>query len=520
MNSFAGWLLSSRFALKLDSAKQTLKEKNISIHLIMENEIDKSLYSFSLNLFGELKSKMLYPLDQTGKKYLFIFPKAEPKKLSFETPGKAHIASTMGAIFSSQLLSTLSMNSYLADSENIYISLSQNIVNIIKEEESEFLIGILQKSVTNKIKKIDIKNQSLLKNLVFSEETFSKNSLKKCESISNAMCYTRSLINMPANELNPESYEILLRSIVQNECKKREAPDIIQIDVLDYEKLKQEGCNLICAVGEGSQYKPRIVKLTYSASNLDKKISHIALVGKGITFDSGGYDLKSSSTMRTMKKDMGGSAAAVGIFFACAALNLPIHLTCYLAIAENMVSSSAMRPGDIYKTRAGFHVEIENTDAEGRLVLADALSLACEEKPDWVIDLATLTGAARVALGPMVDSLFGNNKTTNDLLYSVGIENGDWVWQMPLISDYENYFDSHVADFMNSSSAGFAGAITAGLFLQKFVSVEKWNHIDTYMWCDKPNSLWQEGSSPTGKCVRLVTRAIEKFILNKDNTTS
>jgi leucyl aminopeptidase len=218
-----------------------------------------------------------------------------------------------------------------------------------------------------------------------------------------------------------------------------------------------------------------------------------------------------------MKKDMGGSAAAVGIFLACAMLNLPLKVSCYLAIAENMISGEAMRPGDIYKSKNGLHVEIDNTDAEGRLVLADTLTLACEEKPDWLLDFATLTGAARVSLGPMVDSLFGNNKVTTDLLYETSVENGDWVWPMPLVSDYENYFDSSVADMMNSSTSGFAGSVTAALFLQKFISVDAWNHIDTFMWCDKPNYLWQEGSSPTGKCVRLVTRSIEKF-LSKEGT--
>lgn len=178
-----------------------------------------------------------------------------------------------------------------------------------------------------------------------------------------------------------------------------------------------------------------------------------------------------------------------------------------------------MRPGDIYKARNGFNVEIDNTDAEGRLVLADTISLACEEFPDWLIDFATLTGAARVSLGTMVDSLFGNDKATTQLLYHSGIETGDWVWNIPMPLDYEAYFDSNASDFMNSSPAPFAGAVTAALFLQKFVSLSKWNHVDTYMWCDKPTGLWAEGNGATGKCVRLVTRAINAFISKREEVT-
>ncbi|MES2614510.1 MAG: leucyl aminopeptidase family protein [Bdellovibrionota bacterium] len=481
MSSFASWLLSPRIKLDIQAADAFQK-----------NYHDAEITSIQIVLEGEQHDK--------EKKTLFIMPKNAPKKLSFQNPGTAHIASHMGALFSAQLLS-----SSAEENKPIYVAVSQAIKKVLDKEEFEFFLGILQRSVTNKIKKIGLQNKVI--SLIFNEDQFTKESVTKANAISSAMCTTRTLINMPPNELNPDSYETLLHSFVKQKAGEQQ----IEINSFDYEKLLQEECTLICAVGQGSQHKPRIIKLTYSPKSVSAETKHVTLVGKGITFDSGGYDIKPSSGMRIMKKDMGGSAAALGIFFACASLNLPVKLSCYLAIAENMVSGHAMRPGDIYKTRKGFHVEIENTDAEGRLVLADALSLACDEKPDWLIDLATLTGAARVSCGPMVDSLFGNNKDTTDLLYSTGIENGDWVWQMPLPTDYENYLDSSVADFMNSSTTSFAGSVTAALFLQKFVSVERWNHIDTYMWCDKANFLWQEGSSPTGKCVRLVTRAIEKF---------
>ncbi|KAB8030001.1 M17 family metallopeptidase [Fluviispira multicolorata] len=513
MNFFSGWLLTS--ALKVDLFSESefnacAKESSgILINVLSEAEFysDSALYMFARKLFGEFKLKTLYPYSSNGKEFFFVVPTDEPKKLSHEKPGKAHIASYIGSILSNQL------NSFTNQIENqsvFLVSLSQDIKELIIGEHSEFIIGLIQKSISNKIKKTFTQSLSQ-KRIVLSESLFSFEEYKRALAISDAMSYTRTFVNMPPNSLTPETYEVILRFLVKSECEKAGLPNHIQIDIWDFAKLENEGCGLICAVGKGSAIKPRLVKLTYSPKKTAQKIPHVALVGKGITFDSGGYDIKPSSSMRNMKKDMGGSAAALGIFFACARMNLAMHLTCWLPLAENMVSSQAMRPGDIYKARNGFQVEIENTDAEGRLVLADAVSLACEENPDWLIDLATLTGAARVSLGSMVDSLFGNHPETNELLHSAGLETGDWVWPMPLPQEYESYFDSSVADFMNSSTSGYAGSITAALFIRKFVTVARWNHIDTFMWCDRPNGLWSE-SGPTGKCVRLVTKAIENFI--------
>ena len=521
MSSFSSWFLSPKFQIESKSPEffETSRQNksNLFVSLVSEEELqlNSSQFKCAESLYGELKPKVIYRNHIEEKEFIYIHPQAEPKKLSSHVAGRAHICSSLGALFSGQLNSFLSSNKEFESSSGIFLTVSDNLKKIMESEKSEFLIGILQKSVTNKIKKKDVKFQQ--KNIYFLDNFLNKEDLNKAIAISNAMCATRSFINMPPNALNPDSYEALLRSIVRNEQSQFLNFPQVEINVHDYEKLLNENCTLICAVGQGSHHKPRIIKLTYSPKS-SEPLKHISLVGKGITFDSGGYDIKSAAGMRHMKKDMGGSAAALGIFFACASLQLPVKVTCYLAIAENMISAGAMRPGDIYKTRNGFHVEIENTDAEGRLVLADALSLACEEKPNWIIDLATLTGAARVSLGPIVDTVYGNHKGTTQLLVDTGIETGDWVWEMPLVSEYEVYLESSVADFMNSSSAGFAGSGTAALFLQKFVSVEKWNHIDTYMWCDKPHYLWQEGSSPTGKCVRLVTRAIEKFVSKEDNS--
>ncbi|BBH53614.1 M17 family metallopeptidase [Fluviispira sanaruensis] len=513
MNFFSDYLLSSSLNVELLSdveynsfAKGT---DSILINILSEDEFyrNSSLYLFARKIFGEFKLKTLYPYDSNGKEFFFVVPKNEPKKLSHEKPGRAHIASYIGSILSLQI------TSYLIQKQNAYaflVSLSDDIKNLILDNNSEFIVGLLQKSISNKIKKITEKNEQQ-KKIILSEKIFSQDCFNRAIALSDAMTYTRTFINMPPNLLNPETFEVILRLLVKNECEKAKDPNHIQLENWDYAKLEKEGCGLICAVGKGSAVKPRLIKLTYSPKKLAQNIPHIALVGKGITFDSGGYDIKPSSNMRNMKKDMGGAAAALGIFVACARMNLPMHLTCWLPLAENMISCEAMRPGDIYKARNGLQVEIDNTDAEGRLVLADAIALACEEKPNWLIDLATLTGAARVSLGTAVDSLFGNHSETTDMLQAAAIETGDWVWSMPLPDDYGSYFDSSVADFMNGSVSSYAGSITAALFLKKFVTIDKWNHIDTFMWSDRPISLWSE-SGPTGKCVRLVTKAIENYI--------
>lgn len=384
------------------------------------------------------------------------------------------------------------------------VTLSPEIKSIVKEDPAEFFLGLLQSTIKNRMLKTSSPKPIAV---FFSDPLFSKQDLEHAEKMSQCMSITRSLINMPANVLNPKTYVDFLNQLFKSSPWK----GTVKMTVYPYEKLQKEGCGLICAVGKGSETKPCLVKLTYTPKKVTKKTKHVTLVGKGITFDSGGYDLKPASGMRIMKKDMGGSAAALGSFLSCVSLNSNSRLTCYLALAENMVSGSAMRPGDVYTSHNGLSVEIDNTDAEGRLVLGDALSMACQEKPDWIIDLATLTGAARVATGSFMDCLFGNDAQTTNLLYDMGIQTGDWVWKMPLPSDYNSYFTSPIADMMNSGSSPFAGSITAALFLEKFITVKRWNHIDTYMWCDKPNGLWQEANGPTAKCVRLITKSIRSW---------
>ena len=233
------------------------------------------------------------------------------------------------------------------------------------------------------------------------------------------------------------------------------------------------------AVGRASPREPRLIDITWGKATAPK----VTLVGKGIVFDTGGLDLKPSSNMRLMKKDMGGAANVLGLAHMIMDAGLDLRLRVLIPSAENAVSGNAFRPGDILQSRKGLTVEVGNTDAEGRLVLADALALGDEEGPDLMVDLATLTGAARVALGPDLPAVFCHDDTLNAELMAAGIAENDPVWRLPLYAPYAKLLDSRISDLCNISSGGFGGAITAALFMERFVEKTKiWLHGDIFAW--------------------------------------
>jgi leucyl aminopeptidase len=242
-----------------------------------------------------------------------------------------------------------------------------------------------------------------------------------------------------------------------------------------------QGYPMIAAVGGGASREraPRLIELHWGNS----KHPRIAIIGKGVCFDSGGLDLKPASGMRLMKKDMGGAAHAIALARLILAERLPVRLHLLIPAVENSVSANAFRPGDVLKSRNGLTVEIENTDAEGRLVLGDALTRAGENGPELIVDFATLTGAARIALGPELPALFANDESLAEELLALGTEQGDPLWRMPLWEAYDEMLKSDVADLSNASDAPLAGAVTAALFLQRFVPTETpWAHLDTFAW--------------------------------------
>lgn len=286
-----------------------------------------------------------------------------------------------------------------------------------------------------------------------------------------ATALVRDLVNRPAGDLGPQSLEEETRRI----AKAYKA--VVTVTTGD---ALAAGYPLIHAVGKAAmrEHAPRLIELNWG----DERHCRIAIVGKGITFDSGGLNIKSATGMRIMKKDMGGAAHALALAELIMAAHLPVRLHLLVAAAENSVAGNALRPGDVIKSRKGLTVEIDNTDAEGRLVLADALTKAVDDKAAMIVDFATLTGAARVALGPDLPAMFSNNDDLAEALQKAANSVSDPIWRMPLWAPYADMLDSDIADIANSGGA-FAGAVTAALFMQKFVPDEvPWVHLDTFAW--------------------------------------
>ncbi|MEK7357338.1 MAG: leucyl aminopeptidase family protein, partial [Bdellovibrionota bacterium] len=257
---------------------------------------------------------------------------------------------------------------------------------------------------------------------------------------------------------------------------------------------------------------PCLVHLSYRPKMKTADARPIAIVGKGVTFDSGGLDVKPSSGMRWMKKDMGGSAASVGLAYWAVTSGLPLPLDIYLSLAENAIGGASFRPGDVITARNGTTVEIGNTDAEGRLVLADALDVAVtrKEMPAAVINIATLTGAIKVGLGADIAGLFSNNDSLATEIEEAGRRTGDLSWRMPLFQPYKSMLRSTFADTNNCSDGGFGGAITAALFLEMFVKDVPWAHLDIYAWKDGSGGPYAE-SGGNGQPIQALASVLEKF---------
>ncbi len=302
-------------------------------------------------------------------------------------------------------------------------------------------------------------------------------SLTRSEIISQveASWLVRDLVNTPASDMGPDQIETAARTIAK--------PAKATIKVVRGDDLLTKKFPMIHAVGRASAVPPRLIDMAWG----DKKAPKLTLVGKGVAFDTGGLDIKPASSMRNMKKDMGGAANVLGLAKMIMEAKLPVRLRVLIPAVENSISGDAFRPGDILTSRKGLTVEIGHTDAEGRLVLADALALACEEKPDLVIDMATLTGAARVALGPELAPFYTNDEDLAGSLDEASAAQRDPLWRMPLWQNYNTPLASKVADLNNVTTDGFAGSITAALFLQRFVTEEvSWAHFDIFAWTPTP----------------------------------
>jgi leucyl aminopeptidase len=294
-----------------------------------------------------------------------------------------------------------------------------------------------------------------------------KAAVERGATVGDAVTWARDMVNTPSKEKSPSDMVAAARKLLRGTG--------VTVQVLDVKQLQAQRMGGVLGVGQGSEQAPRFLKMTYAPAGARGK--PVAFVGKGVVFDSGGLSLKTAGGMETMKTDMSGGAAVIAAMSALKSLGVKTRVTGYVPLVENMPSGSAIRPGDVLKIRNGKTVEVLNTDAEGRLILADALSLASEEKPAAVIDLATLTGACMVALGDKIAGLMGNDDDWSAQVRAAADRAGEPVWPLPLPTEYRKQLESEVADMKNIGGS-YGGALTAGLFLQEFVDGAPWVHLD------------------------------------------
>ena len=356
------------------------------------------------------------------------------------------------------------------------------------------LLGLYQYAPFKTVDREDLKDVEEL-SIVAEEEDFPKinAAVEKAAAIARSVCYTRDLVSAPSNRMTP--------AILAGEAEGIAARKGISCTVLDKAKLKELGMNSLLSVGSGSNEEPRFIILEYMGGGKDA--APIVLVGKGITFDSGGICIKPSDKMDEMKTDMAGGAAVLGAIMTSAELELPLNIVGLIPAAENMPSGTALKPGDVFTSYSGKTIEVINTDAEGRLILADALAYALRYKPAAIIDLATLTGACVIALGDDVIGMLGTDDKLKGELQEAARQTGELVWELPLWETYQEKIKSDIADYKNHGGRS-AGAITAAAFLSKFVGDASWVHLDIAgpAWSDKEKTYIPKGASGIG--VRLL----------------
>lgn len=471
------------YKINLVSGDSKISYKTLSVslkYMIDDKKLSKSLPNiekiFNVKL-SELQKKNF--LSEEGGKIRITKPSGKPDALilmkvklddKFDSDYfRNHLAEFIGSIKNE---STTNLH--------IFVPSYSAVKKYFENEEyyyQTFAEGILlgnysfdkYKSKQQKIKTLDVHFYS-------DNEKKLKSAISLAEKLITSVNLTRDLQNEPGNNLTPE----LFAKRVVSEAKQYSIKTTVFSDT-EIQKRKMGG---LVAIGQGSVNKPRFIILEYKPavkSKKDKKskVKKVALVGKGITFDTGGISLKPSKNMGEMKADMSGAAVVVGTLIAAAKSKLPVHLYGIIPAAENMCSGEAIRPGDVIKTYSGKTVEIEDTDAEGRVVLADALHYASQLKPDQIIDLATLTGACVVALGEFVAGMFTKNELMAENLYKSGMTTFDRVWRLPLWDDYNELIKSDFADVANLGSSRWAGAITAAKFLEHFVDKKiPWTHLD------------------------------------------
>jgi leucyl aminopeptidase len=320
----------------------------------------------------------------------------------------------------------------------------------------------------------------------------------RLEIIAAAESLTRDLVNTPSNDFGPDELEAAVSKLAKQHAAK--------LKVIRGDDLLTQGFPMIHAVGRASPRAPRLIEMTWGSAG-----PKLTLVGKGVCFDTGGLDIKPAAGMGLMKKDMGGAATVMGLAHMIMSLNLPLQLRVLIPAVENAISGNAMRPQDILTSRKGLTVEINNTDAEGRLILADALALADDAKPDLLVSMATLTGSARVALGPDIVPFYSTDLKVSQNLLAAGRASSDPVWEMPFWDAYEPMIEPGIADLDNAPSSGMAGSITAALFLRRFVTdTPRYVHFDIY--CHQLSAAPARPKGGVGQGARALLAALPDLL--------
>lgn len=466
---------------KLDASAAQLIEKAI-LNKRFEGKEGETLPVFGTNAFHAAGDLLVVGL---GKKDAFESEKLRKLVGNLYARAKSQKSKTVGLILESFVSSKLKLDQ-IATLVPETLRLAEYRFDRYKEKKKDVPEGKVEESCLFYSDKKDAK--------------IIEQKLKHSEIVSSAVNYTRDLINEPANVMNPRVFAGRAKEIAEK--------GKLKIKVLELDEIKRLGMSGVIAVSKGSEEPPRFVVIEYGVSH--KNQGTICLVGKGVCFDSGGISIKPSKDMEKMKYDMAGAAAVLGTMKALAELKPSVHVVGITPLVENMPSGTASRPGDIITYTNGKSVEIINTDAEGRLILADALIYASKLKPKAIVDLATLTGACAVALADRCAGVMTNNSNLTKKLISAGEEVGERLWELPMWADYLDIIKGHHSDLLNAGS-GYGGTITAAKFLEQFVDCKSWAHLDIagVAWCDSPKSYNVKGA--TGFGVRLLCQLISNW---------
>ena len=470
--------------------------KQFNVSKLQSNIFEAKLKKKQENLDTKNTGWLAYILGTDSLIWIVSLPNTSQDNSSMKSITKSNftLCRDLGGSFIKEVSSVSSIKSILIDFSNCDTSCACG-----------FLTGMEIASYSFKDRFSSYLKQSTLKekpSLYF--KNIDDSTVRVASYLSTGINLGRHLENLPANIINPESF----KNICLDLFKKTQ----VEVTVFDKDKLKKQGLNLILAVASGSKNSPYMIHLKYRSK---ESTEYVSLVGKGITFDSGGLDIKTATGMLLMKKDMSGAASLLATCYLVSQLTPKINCDFYLMLAENSVSDTSYRPGDVILTKNNVSVEIHNTDAEGRLLLADGIAQAISDTIDQskliLIDIATLTGANRMALGPSIMGMYTQDEALASSFKEASYKVGDPLWHMPVYKDYRKNLDSNCADIKNACQENGGGAISASLFLKHFSQGVKHVHFDMYAYTDKPSGAILETGS-NGQGVALLTEFLTNLI--------